>query len=381
MHFSLHRDDWSLHRRGQLDQQRHQEKVKEVIRQNLADIVAEESIITTDGKKVVKVPIRSLTEYRLRYDFNQGKHAGQGRGNSQVGDVIAREPAQGDGPSKGHGAGDQPGADYYEAEITVDELGQMLFADLGLPHLEPKQRRDQITTESYRFNDLRKAGIFGNVDKKRTLLETLKRNALRGRPSFSGVMPADLRFRTWETQRLPRTSAVVLAMMDTSGSMGTFEKYVARSFFFWAVRFLRTRYQDVEIVFLAHDTQAREVSEEDFFKKGESGGTRCSSVYRLALEIIEQRYPAGEYNLYPFHFTDGDNLPSDNAECVRLVNELLQVCSQVGYGEISQSTGEGGSLWHRYQEIDHPLFARARIRSQEDLYPTLRQFFRPTEVA
>src|SRR5690348_7374851 len=118
--------------------------------------------------------------------------------------------------------------------------------------------------------------------------------------------------------------------------MGTFEKYIARSFFFWMNRFLRKKYENVEIVFIAHHTEAKEVTEEEFFSKGESGGTICSSAYLKAIEIIDKRYPPASYNIYPFHFSDGDNLTSDNERCVKLIQQLLKRCNQFGYGEVNQ---------------------------------------------
>ena len=115
-----------------------------------------------------------------------------------------------------------------------------------------------------------------------------------------------------------------------------FEKYIARSFSFgWSV-FLRTKYEQVEIAFIAHHTEAKEVTEEAFFTKGESGGTICSSAYRYALKIIDNRYPPHRYNIYPFHFSDGDNLTSDNERCVRLVKELIERCNLFGYCEVNQ---------------------------------------------
>lgn len=123
--------------------------------------------------------------------------------------------------------------------------------------------------------------------------------------------------------------------------MGQMEKYVARSFFFWMLRFLRTKYEKVEIVFIAHHTEAKEVTEEAFFSKGESGGTICSSAYRKALEIIDERYPPSRYNIYPFHFSDGDNLTSDNDRCVKLVRELMEKCNMFGYGEVNQYNSLG----------------------------------------
>src|SRR5204863_9898371 len=132
----------------------------------------------------------------------------------------------------------------------------------------------------------------------------------------------DLRYKTWEEQMTYESNAVVIAMMDVSGSMGEFKKYIARSFYFWMVRFLKTKYNNVKIVFISHHTEAKEVTEEEFFHKGESGGTQVSSAYELALQIIQERYNPADWNIYPFHFSDGDNLPWDNDRCVQLVIKM-----------------------------------------------------------
>lgn len=367
------RENWSLHRRGYLDQQRHQEKVKEAIKNNLADIVAEESIIMAGKNKIVKVPIRSLQEYRFRFDLGQGPHAGQGKGHTRPGQVLGKDSggAQGGG---GRGVGEEPGIDYYEAELTIEELAEMIFEDLHLPRLAPK-KKESLAAPAYRFQDVRQAGLMGNIDKKRTLLASLRRTATHGGPALGNITRDDLRFKTWEETPREDTNAVVLAMMDTSGSMGNFEKYIARSFFFWMVRFLRTKYEHVKVVFIAHHVQAREVTEEEFFTKGESGGTRCSSAYELALRIIEDRYPPVDYNLYPFHFSDGDNLPSDNERCMKLVKKLLDVCNIFGYGEIVSPYYRGSSLAQIYRRIKEPHFVVAAIKDKNDVYPALRKFF------
>lgn len=375
------REDWSLHRQGELDQQRHQEKVREAIRENLAELVSEESIILSDGRKVVKVPIRSLEEYRFRFDPYQGEHAGSGPGGTEVGHILGpARPDRGEaGPGAGPGAGDQPGVDYYEAEVTVDELAELIFADLGLPNLQQK-RRAHLENPSVEFTDVRKQGLQANLDKRRTLLEALRRSARQGRRGLDGIRREDLRYKTWEEHHRPIASAVVLAMMDTSGSMGTFEKYIARSFYFWMVRFLRTCYRDVQIVFIAHDTRAREVTEEEFFTKGESGGTKCSAAYEKALEIIDQRFPPAEYNIYPFHFSDGDNFPSDNVRCVKLMSELLERSSAVGYGEITSSRYyRESTLMAAFERLQDPRFTCVQIRSKEEVYPALKRFFQRTE--
>ncbi|MEL7563915.1 MAG: sporulation protein YhbH [Dehalobacterium sp.] len=367
----ISRDNWSLHRKGQLDQQRHNEKVKEAIKNNLSDIISEESVIMSDGKKITKLPIRTLDEYRFRFNYNKQKHAGQGEGGSQPGDVIGNDP--GDAAGQGPGAGDQPGTDYYEADVSFDELAEMVFADLVLPRLKEKQK-ENIKSVSTRFNDVRKAGIFSNIDKKRTILEAIKRSARQGSDKYN-IIRDDLRFKTWETVYSSESNAVVLAMMDTSGSMGNFEKYIARTFFFWMVRFLRTKYQNVEIVFLAHHTQAKEVSEEDFFTKGESGGTKCSSVYQLALEIIHQRYSPERYNIYPFHFSDGDNLPSDNEACFTLINQILPLCNLFGYGEITSPYYRNSTLLSVFQRIKKDNLTTVTIKNKKEIYPALKKFF------
>jgi uncharacterized protein len=201
----------------------------------LPEIIAEESIITSDGKRLVKVPIRSLEEYRFRFDPHQGDKVGQGDGDSQVGDVIGQEPGAGQQPGQGKQAGDQAGVDLYEAEVTVDDLAELIFEDLGLPDLRPKATQE-IPTDTIKFTEVRKKGPMSNLDKRRTIMENLKRNAMHGSPGFGNINNDDLRFKVWEQETRPSSSAVVVAMRDASGSMGEFKKYITRSLFFWMKR-------------------------------------------------------------------------------------------------------------------------------------------------
>lgn len=317
-----------------MDQARHTEKIKEAIKENLAEVIAEESIITSDGKKIVKVPIRSLEEYRFRFDPLAGDKLGQGDGDTQVGDVIGRLPKR--EPGAGHQGGDIPGVDYYEAELTVDELAALMFEDLGLPDLRPKAEVE-VPSEAVKFTDVRRRGPMNNLDKRRTMMENIKRNALQGRPVFRGLSQEDLRFKVWSHDVKRTSAAVVIAMRDASGSMGEFKKYITRSLFFWMVRFLRTKYQNVEIVFVVHHSEAKEVDEDSFFHLGESGGTKVSSAYQLCHDIIQDRYDPSRWNIYPFHFSDGDNWSeADNRVCVELVHKLLAVSNLFGYGEIRE---------------------------------------------
>jgi len=379
---SVQRNDWSLQRKGQIDQERHKERVKEAIKKNLGSIVSNESIILSDGRRVVKVPIRSLDEYKFRFDYRKKKHVGTGDGNTKVGDVIGREDQPGQGPGKGPTGGSQPGQEYYETEVNIDEIAQMIFEDLHLPYLEDKAKH-AVQSKTTKFTEIRRSGILSNLDKRRSILENIKRQAReKGQARLGPFKKEDLRYKTWEEEIKYESNAVVIAMMDVSGSMGEFKKYIARSFYFWMVRFLKTKYDQVKIVFISHHTEAKEVTEEQFFTQGESGGTVVSSAYRLALDTITEKFPPREWNIYPFHFSDGDNYYSDNDEAVHLADQLIDTCNLFGYGEIGE---EGASSYRRSSGAllsifkdrlkNQDRFIGVRIDEKEDVYPALKEFF------
>src|SRR5258706_9776764 len=379
---SVQRNDWSLQRKGQIDQDRHKERVRDAIKKNLGSIVSNESIILSDGKRVVKVPIRSLDEYKLRFDYRKKKHVGTGDGNTNVGDVIGHEGQPGQGPGQGPGAGDQPGQEYYEAEVDIDEIAKLIFEDLHLPYLEEKAKH-AVPSKSTKFTEIRRSGILSNLDKRRSIMENIRRQAREtGEARIGRFKKEDLRYKTWEEQMTYESNAVVIAMMDVSGSMGEFKKYIARSFYFWMVRFLKTKYDNVQIVFISHHTEAKEVSEGQFFTQGESGGTVVSSAYRLALDVIAERFPPRDWNIYPFHFSDGDNYYSDNDEAVRLADELIGTCNLFGYGEIGEEGAasyrrSSGALLSIFKErlLSQDRFVGARIECKEDGSPALKEFF------
>jgi sporulation protein YhbH len=378
---SIQRNDWSLQRKGIIDQERHKERVKEAIAHNLGSIVSNEAIILSDGKRTVRVPMRALDEYKFRFDYRKQKHVGQGDGKTRVGDVIAREGQPGQGTGMGQ-PGQEAGDEYYEAEVNIDEIAALIFEDLHLPFLKEKARK-AVQSKKTQFNEIRRTGVIANLDKRRMILENIRRNARDGQGArFGDIRKDDLRFKTWEEVMRYESNAVVIAMIDVSGSMGEFKKYIARSFYFWMVRFLRTKYDNVDIVFISHHTEAREVTEEQFFTQGESGGTVVSSAYQLALDIIKLRFPPGDWNIYPFHFSDGDNYYSDNEEAVRLAEELIATCNLFGYGEIGEE-GSGsyrrasGALLSIFKDRlkDQEHFSGVRIDDKQDVYPALKEFF------
>lgn len=384
---SVQRNDWSLQRKGIIDQERHKERVKDAIKKNLGSIVSNESIILSKGRKQVKIPMRALDEYKFRFDYRKKKHVGQGDGKTKVGDVIGRENQQGQGQGAGE-AGSSPGQDYYEADVNLDELAALIFEDLQLPFLEEKAKQ-AVKAKTTKFTEIRRTGAMSNLDKRRTILENIRRTAREeGQAKLGKFKKEDMRFKSWEEEVKYESNAVVISMMDVSGSMSEFKKYIARSFFFWMVRFLRTKYDHVQIVFISHHTEAKEVTEEQFFTQGESGGTVVSSAYKLALDIIAERYNPRDWNIYPFHFSDGDNYYSDNDEAVKLADKLIETCNLFGYGEIGE---EGGSAYRRASGAllsifedrikSKDRFIGVRIDEKEDVYPALKKFFGKQGIA
>jgi sporulation protein YhbH len=284
--------------RSARDRLRHRQKLKDTIRDNIADIIAEESIIGRDQGKIIKIPIRSIKEYRFIYGENS-PGVSQGNGEQKPGDVVQQgspDEQQGQGDGKG---GNQPGVDAIETDVTLEELIDIMFADLDLPDLERKALKKVVTHDARKRSGHRLSGIRPRLDKRLTA-----RNRIRRKLAVKGSRDIDFEneetrfpfhkddFRYWHISPTEReqSNAVIFCIMDTSGSMGTVKKYLARSFYFLLYQFIRAKYQEVEIVFLAHHTEAKEVSEEDFFHKVESGGTYISSGYKKALQIIEDRY-------------------------------------------------------------------------------------------
>ncbi len=424
------------------DRLRHRQKVRESIRENIADIIAEESIIGKDKDRVIKVPLRGIKEYRFVFGDNSGG-ASQGDGDSRPGQVVGKTGK--DGPGKGdEHAGDRPGVDYYETDVTLEELIEIMFEDLELPNLERRALREIQSDYSSRRKGYRKVGIRIRLDKRRTakqrvmrMLASDKRHSADARAleasragrdrdigadadvegaldeialeegtldletlvDEEGFTPStgatfqrvhrrfpfhqdDLRYKHVEIDTKEESNAAVICIMDTSGSMDTMKKYLARSFFFLLYQFISTRYRNVEIVFIAHHTEASEVTEEEFFHKGESGGTFISSGYAKALEIIAARYHPSLWNLYAFHCSDGDNFDSDNPAALKDAEELAEICNLFGYGEIKPlgSRYYESSMLNVFRRIQAPNFHTVLIERKEDIWPSFKAFLAKDRV-
>jgi uncharacterized sporulation protein YeaH/YhbH (DUF444 family) len=176
---------------------------------------------------------------------------------------------------------------------------------------------------------------------------------------------------------------VIILAMDVSGSMDAGRKRMARLFFYWCVQFLRRRYDQTEIVFVAHTTEAREVTEQEFFGRTESGGTRVSSAFEVAEEMLKVRYPPADWNVYVLHVSDGDNFTADNRRTLDLIRRLTGVCSLVGYLEVRpQARGGSHKLSAYYDKEAGGLdgFVHATADDEKALWPALRRFFASDRV-
>jgi uncharacterized protein len=334
------------------------------------------------------VPIRGVKEFRFTYGDNAGG-VGTGDGKTQPGQVVGQAGQKG---KKGEGpAGNDPGVDYYETEISLDELVDIMFEDLELPDLERKMLKEVPSERIAERKGYRKQGVRVHLDRKRTAKARIRRRIA------SGAVPAepdeaeagdgdeaerfpfrreDLTYKRLVEDTREESNAVVVCIMDTSGSMDRLKKYLARSFFFLLYQFVCTKYENVHVVFVGHHTQAREVDENEFFHKGESGGTLISSGYRKALEIIAERFHPAHWNVYAFHCSDGDNFDSDNEEALKAARELCAVSNLFGYGEIKPMGSHyyESSMLERFRKLDARNFQAVLIERREDIWTSFKAF-------
>jgi len=381
---SIFKEHKTIADRSASDRRRHKEKIEEAIKKGIHDIVAEESIIGHDGKKKIKIPVRGIKEYRFIY--------GQGKGSKNVGSAQGKNIKKGQkiksgqkGQKGGKGkAGNNKGEEYYEVELTLDELAKYLFDDLNLPDLD-KGLKDNIIVEKLKRKGYRKKGIRVRLSKKETLKNKIRRKSKAikigtfdkdGDERFP-FHEDDLKYKHIDVKKKPITNACIFFIMDVSGSMSKEKKFLARSFFFLLYQFIRYRYQAVDLVFISHTTEATEVNEDDFFKKASSGGTYISSGLQKALDVIGSRYSPNSWNLYTFHCSDGENWANDNDKALSCMSKLISLCQLSGYIQIKP---EQSNMWgDEMAEVFKPLlcdsFKIVNIGSKKDIWPEFAKLF------
>ena len=324
------------------DHSRFRQIVRGKIRKNLRQYISQGEMLGRKGKDLVSIPIPQIDI--PRFVFGDKQRGGVGQGDGEPGDPVGGgDPQQGQGSGQ---AGQGEGQHAIEVDITLDELADILGEELELPAIENKgQSRIKSTKE--RYTGIRRVGPESLRHFKRTYREALKRAIASGTYDKNNpvLIPQheDKRFRSWKENNEPVANAVIIYMMDVSGSMGEEQKEIVRIESFWIDTWLRRQYQGLESRYIIHDAVAREVDRDTFFHTRESGGTMISSAYKLANQIIDNDYPPDLWNIYPFHFSDGDNWSMDDTlSCVQLLKDsILPRVNMFAYGQVESPYGSG----------------------------------------
>ena len=324
-------------RRIDQDHTRFRQIVRGKIKQNLRRFVASGELIGKQGQKYVAIPLPQILLPRFRFGENQ--KGGVGQGDGKQGEPVPGQP----GPGQ---AGEEPGQHVLEVEVSLEDLARILGEELELPNIEPRGKK-HLRAAAGRFTGIARAGPRSLRHFRRTFKEALKRMIASGTydPDHPLIVPVreDMRFRAVQTREVPQASAAVVYMMDVSGSMGREQKEIVRIEAFWIDTWLRHQYKNLEVNYIVHDAVAHLVDQHTFFHLRESGGTKISSAYELCLQLIRDKYPASEWNVYPFHFSDGDNWSSrDTERCVELLKaSILPDVNQFCYGQVKSAYGSG----------------------------------------
>jgi sporulation protein YhbH len=356
------------------DHNRFKQIVRGRIKSNLRKYLQKGEMIGKKGKDVISIPLPTIDIPHFRFGHKQQGGVGQGEG--EPGTVLAPGNVQ---PGPGQ-AGEGEGEHQLEVDVSLEELAEILGEELALPRILPKGK-ERIFTTRLRYTGINTTGPESLRHFRRTFKQALKRQIASGtyNPDRPIIIPtrADKRYRTWKIENLPQSNAVIIYMMDVSGSMGDEQKEIVRAESFWIDTWLRTQYKGIEVRYIIHDAVAREVDRETFFHTRESGGTMISSAYKLCRDLIKSDYPASAWNIYPFHFSDGDNWSADDTRlCVEILkDEVLPASNLFSYGQVESPYGSGQfikDLREAFGEADN--VALSEIADKDAIYQSIKDF-------
>jgi sporulation protein YhbH len=359
----------------QRDSRRFKQIVRGKIRENLRKYITHGEMIGRRGKDLVSIPVPQLDVPRFK--FGKNVSGGVGQGDGEIGDPVGKP---GDGPAGAGGAGSEPGGGHLlEVDISLDELAQMLGDELELPRIQPKGAAS-IEAEKTKYNSIRQAGPESLRHFRRTYLRALRRQITTGNYEIEDprVVPvkADKQYRSWNEVPQPQVNAVVIYMMDVSGSMTDDQKEIVRTEAFWIDAWLGQQYRGVEKRYIIHDAVAKEVDEHTFYHTRESGGTRISSAYAAAAELVANRFPPADWNIYCFQFSDGDNWGDDNRKAFELLGEkLLPAVNLFCYGQVESPYGSGDFIDALEKQFgEHEKLVTSEIADKDAIYESIRTF-------
>lgn len=357
------------------DTGRFRQIVRGRVRQNLRKYMRSGELVGRQGRDLVSIPMPEI--HLPQFRFGKRQAGGVGQGDGQPGTPIGYDPDQ---PGEGDGAGNQPGEHILEVEVSLEELAQILGEELELPNIEPRGK-ENIESTVDRYTGIRRVGPESLRHFKRTYREALKRQISMGGYSHEQpqVIPVreDKRYRSWKTHYEPDSNAVIIYVMDVSGSMYREKKEIVRLTAFWIDTWLRSQYRKVDVRYIIHDAAAREVDQHTFYHTRESGGTAISSAYRLCRDMIQEGYSPFEWNIYLFQFSDGDNWGDDTERCMEiLAGDLLPQANLFCYGEVEGPRGESMfmSALDGLSCKDKERLTTAKIGDKDEIYGALKAF-------
>lgn len=361
-------------KRIERDRRRFEEIVRGRIKQDLKRHITRGELIGKRGDEIVSIPLPHVELPHFR--FGQREKGGVGQGPGDVGTPLGTDGDPGDGTGQ---AGDALGQHIREVEMTVQELAEIMGEELTLPRIEPKGSKS-TTVARNRYTGMKRSGPDTLRSLRRTYKEALKRQLASGvynrsRPVIVPVKD-DMRYRSWRTDPHPVANAVIVYMMDVSGSMGNEQKEIVRIESFWIDTWIRAHYDGLETRYIIHDAAAREVDRDTFYSTRESGGTRISSAYQLAAEILERDYPVEAWNAYLFHFSDGDNWGGgDDDKCFSLLKDrLLPGANLFGYGQVESRYGSGQFLRALETNVQAENLVLSRIDDRDTILRSIKDF-------
>lgn len=346
------------------------------IKNKLRKYISSGELIGRQGKNIVKVPLPQIDIPQFKYGQNQG---GVGQGEGEVGDEIGKgQPQPGDGAGK---AGSDPGDHILEVDVSLDELAEIMGEELELPNIVQKGNK-QFESKEYRYTGIHTVGNESLRHFRKTYLQALKRHISLGTydPDDPIIIPVkgDKRYRTFKEYKIPKSSAIIMYVMDVSGSMGEEQKEIVRLESFWIDMWLRKQYKNIERRYIIHDAAAKEVDENTFYHTRESGGTLISSAYKVCIKLIEEEFSPADWNIYIFQFSDGDNWSgSDTSDCMKILETVLfPAVNMFAYGQVESRYGSG----QFYKDLEkqfgagHEKLVLSQIKDKEAIMDSIKDF-------
>jgi uncharacterized sporulation protein YeaH/YhbH (DUF444 family) len=348
------------------DVKRFKQIVRGVIKKEFRKYLTEGELIGRQGKHLVSIPLPQVEIPRFRFSSRDAGGVGQGEGDP--GDPLEGAP------------GTAPGQHLLEVEINLEELAEILGEELALPRIQPRGRRT-LPIEKAKYSNVRRVGPESLRHFKRTFREALKRQIAMGAydPALPLIVPIreDRRYRSWHLREVPESNAVIIFCMDVSGSMGDQQKEIVRIASFWIDTWLRSQYKSLDNVYVVHEAFAREVDQHTFYHLRESGGTRISTAYELVNQVVDARFPPEGWNVYFFHFSDGENSDTRDTEiCLDLLRrELLPKLNLFCFGQVRSSYG-GGRFKTDLEEAfpGEEKIVTTDIRDRDEIYEAIKRF-------